>query len=160
MHAAGAVHQGTCRLDVWQRLAQEATQGRHGRPCCVAHADPGLAPPPLPLPGTEIAGSFLTGSPLLPQAPATFSTPAVGHCPVLLVQREDGGQAASVHGDDGAGAAGSSGGWVDPQPPCTASKHTHKKKHVEKMILPRPCDCCSCCRHTLATSLFICSGNG
>lgn len=60
--------------------------------------------PSLPLcpAGTEIAGSFLTGSPLQPQAPSTFSTPAIGHCPVIISQQADGMQAQSVHGD-GAG---------------------------------------------------------
>ena len=52
--------------------------------------------------GTEIAGSFLTGSPLQPQAPSTFSTPAIGHCPVILAPQPSGGPAASVHGDSAA----------------------------------------------------------
>ncbi|PRW59713.1 acetyl- synthetase [Chlorella sorokiniana] len=52
--------------------------------------------------GTEIAGSFLTGSPLQPQAPSTFSTPAIGHCPVIITQPGDGSQALSVHGDGAA----------------------------------------------------------
>ncbi|KAL4458608.1 hypothetical protein ABPG75_013473 [Micractinium tetrahymenae] len=56
--------------------------------------------------GTEIAGSFLTGSPLQPQAPATFSTPAVGHCPVILVQQPDDSQRLSIHGEDSAVVSG------------------------------------------------------
>ncbi|KAL4429385.1 hypothetical protein ABPG77_005159 [Micractinium sp. CCAP 211/92] len=56
--------------------------------------------------GTEIAGSFLTGSPLQPQAPATFSTPAVGHCPVIMVAQADGSRRLSVHGEEAAAASG------------------------------------------------------
>ena len=52
--------------------------------------------------GTEIAGSFLTGSPLQPQCPSTFSTPSVGHRPVILVTKQDGSQALSPHGDTAA----------------------------------------------------------
>lgn len=83
---------------------------RHGGVCdmfCAAHSRRRLALPhtsaPFPLSrlaGTEIAGSFLTGSPLQPQAPSTFSTPAIGHCPVIITQRAGGGLALSVHGDN------------------------------------------------------------
>ena len=56
-------------------------------------------PCPLPRPGTELGGGYFSGSPLQPQCPSTFSTPTVGHRPVILVQREDGSQAPSPHGD-------------------------------------------------------------
>jgi len=56
--------------------------------------------------GTEIAGSFLTGSPLQPQSPSTFSTPAIGHRPVILLGRPGGSQGLSVHGEDATGGAG------------------------------------------------------
>jgi hypothetical protein len=49
--------------------------------------------------GTEIAGSFLTGSPLQPQSPSTFFTPAIGHRPVIMTQLPDGTTALSPHGD-------------------------------------------------------------
>lgn len=49
--------------------------------------------------GTEIGGSFLTGSPLQPQCLGTFSTPAVGHCPAILQREGSGGVALSLHGD-------------------------------------------------------------
>ncbi|KAL4458600.1 hypothetical protein ABPG75_013465 [Micractinium tetrahymenae] len=49
--------------------------------------------------GTELGGGYFSGSLLQPQAPSTFSTPTIGHRPVILVQRPDGGQEQSPHGD-------------------------------------------------------------
>lgn len=86
----------------------ESGDGKGG---CLRHschcepANPHPSANPLPYPGTEIAGSFLTGSPLQPQAPATFSTPAVGHCPVILAAQPDGSQRLSVHSDEAEGAS-------------------------------------------------------
>lgn len=54
-----------------------------------------------PSAGTEIGGAYFTGSPLLPQSPSTFSTPTVGHRPVILCSPAQPGGAPrlSPHGD-------------------------------------------------------------
>lgn len=49
--------------------------------------------------GTELGGGYFSGSLLQPQAPSTFSTPTIGHRPIVLVARPDGSQELSVHGD-------------------------------------------------------------
>lgn len=51
------------------------------------------------IPGTELGGGYFSGSLLQPQAPSTFSTPTIGHRPVLLVTQPDGTQTLSPHGD-------------------------------------------------------------
>ena len=114
---------GTCRLQASHRLLWRYVHLllQHAMHTLATVDLPTAVPPlpsavypmpttcPLPLPslpaGTEIAGSFLTGSPLQPQAPSTFSTPAIGHCPVIIAQQADGAQALSVHGDGAGGAA-------------------------------------------------------
>lgn len=57
--------------------------------------------------GTELGGGYFSGSLLQPQAPSVFSTPTIGHRPVLLVTQPDGQQALSPHGD----TAGAERGW-------------------------------------------------
>ncbi|KAI3435948.1 hypothetical protein D9Q98_002006 [Chlorella vulgaris] len=49
--------------------------------------------------GTELGGAYFTNSPLQPQAPSTFSTPTIGHCPVIMTQQPDGSSILSFHGD-------------------------------------------------------------
>ena len=66
------------------------------QPCCPP------CPAALPSAGTELGGAYFTGSLLQPQCPSTFSTPTVGHRPVILVSQQDGSQALSPHGDTAA----------------------------------------------------------
>ncbi|KAL4429392.1 hypothetical protein ABPG77_005166 [Micractinium sp. CCAP 211/92] len=49
--------------------------------------------------GTELGGGYFSGSLLQPQAPSTFSTPTIGHRPVVLAARPDSSQELSLHGD-------------------------------------------------------------
>jgi hypothetical protein len=51
--------------------------------------------------GTELGGAYFSGSPLQAQSPSTFSTPTIGHRPVILrpLERPEGTVALSPHGD-------------------------------------------------------------
>lgn len=55
----------------------------------------------LPCAGTELGGAYFSGSPLQPQSPSTFSTPTVGHRPVILCSpaQPEGSLTLSPHGD-------------------------------------------------------------
>jgi len=66
---------------------------------CAAARPTHPAPPSLAPVGTELGGGYFSGSLLQPQAPSTFSTPTIGHRPVLLVTQPDGTQTLSPHGD-------------------------------------------------------------
>jgi hypothetical protein len=57
--------------------------------------------------GTELGGGYFAGSLLQPQSPSTFSTPTIGHCPVIMrpLEQPEGAVALSPHGDV-------AGGWL------------------------------------------------
>ena len=57
--------------------------------------------------GTELGGGYFAGTPLQPQSPSTFSTPTIGHRPVILrpLEQPEGAVALSPHGDV-------AGGWI------------------------------------------------
>ena len=71
--------------------------------------------------GTEAAGSCLTGCMLLPQCLSVFSTPAIGHCPVIITRQPDGSRALSLHGD------------TDGAPGC-ATHHDDSAKHQRAKV--------------------------
>ena len=88
--------------------------------------------------GTEIAGSFLTGSPLQPQSPSTFSTPAIGHRPVIMTQLPDGATRLSPHGDTASGATGQlySPAWCLLPAVCLQALLAGSSRHESSVLCP------------------------
>ena len=85
--------------------------------------------------GTELGGGYFSGSLLQPQAPSTFSTPTVGHQPVILVARPDGSEAPSPHGDVQRAPGAAGGATLRSRPPM---EHPACLQLVVPHLLPAP----------------------